>query len=158
MYINPGCDHGMSSRCLGLHRNHFDLSRVLSTTQSKFLISVPHRAPLLVSALKGSSFVTQIKKMGPLCLQRRGIWECSDFKSGQVHAQLRSSGLYLSPWIYMQLPPLAESAIDFSSKAKVTLIPPEFPAESQRKDGLLQNQNESSGEIHSPKDLWCKSH
>lgn len=49
--------------------------------------------------------------------------------------ELRS--LCTSLGLHAALPPLAEFAIDFSRKTKVTLVPPEFPAELERKEGLL---------------------
>ena len=150
-YTDPGRDHEISSRSLGLHRILFDFSTALSMIQSlfcNFCAAVLHLC--WVSALNASSFATQSGKIGALSLQRQGVWECSTtwlsgqgrFMSSQVKEELRP--LCTSPCalgIHAALHPLAEFAIAFSSKAKLTSVPPAFPAELGRKAGLLQNQN-----------------
>lgn len=156
MYINPSCDHGISSRCLGLHRTLFDFSRVLSTSQSFFVISVSQWC-----APAGCQHSMPL----PL-LHQVGKWEhpaCKDkeFGNAWLSDQGRSMPSYVKelrslctfPGLYAALPPLAEFAIDFSNKAKLTLVPHGFPAKLERKAGLLQNQNVFSEEMHSPRDL-----
>jgi len=67
----------------------------------------------------------------------------------QVKEELRS--LCTSPsasGVQAALRPLAEFAIAFSSKSTLTSIPPAFPAELERKAGLLKKQNVFSGEIY----------
>lgn len=83
---------------------------------------------------------------------------------GMFGFQIRSMPCYIkelrslctSLGTHPALPPLAECAIDFFSKAKVTSVPPELPAELERKEELLQNQNVFSEEIHSPRHLMKK--
>lgn len=81
-------------------------------------------------------------------MQRQGVWECSAtwlsdqgrFMSSQVKEELRTLRTSSALGIHAALHPLAEFAIAFSSKAKLTSVPPAFPAELERKAGLLQTK------------------
>lgn len=156
MYINPSCDHGISSRCLGLHRTLMTLAESWARVSPFLWFQCLSDAPLL-----GVS--TQCLF---LCYHQVGKWEhlaCKDkeFGNARLSDQGRSMPSYVKelrslctfPGLHAALPPLADFAIDFSNKAKLTLVPPGFPAKLERKAGLLQNQNVFSEEMHSPRDL-----
>lgn len=113
--------------------------------------------PCWVSAINASSFATQSGKIGALGLKDREFGNSQPFgfqiRAGSCQVKEKLKFLPTSPCalgMHTALHPLAESAIAFTSKAKLTLVPPAFPAELERKSGLLQKQNVVLEEICLP--------